>query len=97
MPTPALPIPWPEPIPGSVTYRRIYQDTLGRPLRGKVTITGAARTQAGDVVVPPAPVVVDVVDGTLTVDLPPDTYRITAELRTKEGAKVTDTDTITVA
>lgn len=93
MPAPALPQPFPEPLPGTAPLRREYRDALGRPMTGTVTITGTQRHTAGERVTPVAPVVADLVAGVLEVDLPPDTYTLTAALRTVDGNRVGDTDT----
>lgn len=84
-------------LPGTVHYRREYRDALGRPMRGRVTITGAARSEHDGVVTLPAPVVVDVADGILDVDLPPDTYTITAALRTRDGDRASETLKVALA
>lgn len=97
MPTDARPVNRPQPVPGTVHYRRVFTDALNRPLVGQVTLTGTARQETGGAVVLPAPVVVKVLDGALEVDLPPDTYRVQASLRTVEGAPVTDTFEVTLA
>lgn len=96
MPADALPVPHPQSLAGTVNYRRSYLDTLGRPMRGDVTLTGSARSASGDAVVVPAPVAVPLVDGVLDVNLPPDVYRVVANLRTADGARVTDSDTVTL-
>lgn len=96
MPADALPVAWPAPLPGAVRYQRYYRDPAGRPLAGKVTITGVERTQDGAQVVVPAAVTVKLVGGSLDVDLSPDTYTLVAELRTVDGVRATDKDTITV-
>jgi hypothetical protein len=84
-------------VPGAVPYRRIYRDAIGRPLTGKVTLTGKTRHTVDGLVVVPAPVEVELVDGALAVDLPPDDYDLAAELRTADGRRVTDADTVTVS
>lgn len=96
MPAEAKPIPGPVRLPGTVHYRREYRDVLGRPMRGTATVVGAARTELGGSVVIPAAVTVEIVGGILEVDLPPDTYTIAANLRTVDGVRVTDTDTVTI-
>lgn len=97
---PAQPQPYPgdllAALPGTVPYRRTYADVLGRPMTGSVTITGQARTDTGGTVVVPAPVAVALVDGVLDVALPPDTYRVEAALRTVDGARIADNDTVTL-
>lgn len=95
MPTDALPQPWPMPV-GAATFRRVYRDALGRPMRGRITLTGTQRTDYGDTSILPAPVTVELVDGVAAADLPPDTYTWTADLRTAEGARVTDSGQITL-
>lgn len=100
MTAPSQPQPYPGDAiaasPGTVHHRREYRDAAGRPMTGKVSFTGTARTEAGDVVVVPAPIPVDVVGGVLDVWLQPDTYTVAAELRTAEGVKVTDRETVTL-
>ena len=81
---------------GAARLHRVYRDPLGRPLSGEVTITGATRTAAGGHVVVPAPVTVKISDGVLEVNLPPDTYQLQAPLRTADGARVQDADTVTL-
>lgn len=93
MPAEALPIPWPEPIRGSVHFEKPYRDAAGRALSGKVTVTGTIRK---DGVIGDAPIVAEIVAGKLVLDLPPDTYTLVAKLQTPEGTKLTDTDTITL-
>ena len=97
MPTPALPRQEPTPLANGVRLYREYRDMLGRPMDGKAVITGTARSEAGVVVVPAAPVTVDIVGGVLDVSLPPDTYTVVAELRTVERRSVSDSHTITLA
>lgn len=94
MPADALPEPWAVPLDGSVRLRREYRDVLGRPMRGTATITGTARQEAGQQVVIPASVDVELVAGVLEVDLPPDTYLVTASLWTASGSRASDTTTV---
>lgn len=96
MPADALPIPWETALEGTMHYRREYRDILGRAMRGQVTITGTERTDTDGGVVLPAPVTVELVGGVLEVDLPPDTYRLSAALKTVDGVRVTDSDTVTL-
>lgn len=96
MPVDALPQPWPDPLPGRIRFRREFRDALGRPLTGKVTLTGRNGTSHGDVTIPPAPVEVQLVGGILDVALPPDVYRLSGRLSTKEGARVDVRDELTV-
>lgn len=84
-------------LPGTVRWRKEYRDALGRPLAGTVTLTGKTRADHGELTVLPAPVPQSLVDGVLEVDLPPDTYLFTAQLRTAEGARVTDEGAFTLA
>lgn len=97
MPADALPVPWSTPLSGTVHYRREYRDVLGRAMRGSATITGTARTDTGGAVVIPATVTVELTAGVLEVDLPPDTYTIAADLRTADGVRTSDTDTVTLS
>lgn len=101
MSSPEQPAPYPgdlvAALPGTVRLERAYRDVLGRPMTGTVTLTGAARTATDSAVVVPAPVSVDLADGLLAVDLPPDTYRLQADLRTADGARATDTDEVVLA
>lgn len=88
MPANALPIPWTEDQTGGAHYSHTYRDILGRAMQaGKVTITA----EAGG-----APVVVELVGGTLDVDLEPGTYRLSAKVRTVDGYSITETDTVTL-
>lgn len=100
MTAPEQPQPYPgdliEPLPGLVHYRREYRDILGRPMRGKATITGQARTEAGGAVIVPATVAVGLINGVLEADLPPDTYTIAAALHTADGKRASDTETVTL-
>lgn len=96
MPVDAKAAPWPEPLAALIHYRRDYRDVLGRPMRGTVTITGTARSDADGTVILPAPVTVELAAGVLEVDLPSDTYRIEAALRTVDGFRTSDTDTVTL-
>lgn len=82
---------------GAVPVYRVYRDALGRPLSGRVTITGTVRTVDGDQVIPAAPVDVLVEHGVLSVNLLPDTYQFAAELRTADGRRTTDVDNVTVS
>lgn len=84
-------------LPGMVQLRRVYRDPLGRPLSGQVTLLGATRHTHGGAVVPPTPVTVTLVSGVLNVQLPPDTYQLSAQLRTVDGERATDRDTVTLA
>lgn len=99
MPADALPQPRPGTriLPGTAPYRRAWADPLGRPLRGKVVLTGQTRIEAGVLVVLPAPVTVELVDGVLDVILPCGPYRMAADLRTVDGAPVSDDGTFTVS
>ena len=94
MPAPALPEAWPTPLPGTVTLRREYRDPLGRPMRGKVTLTGSERHDGDGLTVLPVAVTVDLNGGVLEVALPPDTYTLTAALRTTDGERVSDSSTV---
>lgn len=95
----ALPIE-PPPTPTlhgtGVALRREYRDILGRPLIGSVTVTGQVKTEAGELFVLPAAIAVELVDGVLDINLPPDTYHLTAALRTHDGARIDDSATVTV-
>lgn len=96
MPVDALPVPWPEQPDGGLRLHRVYRDVLGRPLSGVVTITGTARTELDGTVTVPVPVNATLTDGVLDEYLPADTYRLEANLRSVDGARVTDTATITL-
>lgn len=96
MPVDALPQPWSDPLPGRVRLRREFRDALGRPLTGSVTLTGSAGAVLGGVTVPPVAVAAPVDGGVLEVDLLPDAYRLEGVLRTREGARVTVRDEITL-
>lgn len=85
------------PLAGAVRLRREYRDALGRPMTGRARITGAQRAQDGDVVTVAAPVVAPVLDGALAADLPPGTYVLHAQLSTVDGARVDDTETVTLS
>lgn len=65
-------------------------------MSGSVTLTGQTRSATGSTVVVPAPVAVALVDGVLDVQLPLDSYRVEATLRTVDGVRVSDVDTITL-
>jgi hypothetical protein len=96
MPAPALPEPLPTPLPGTVPLRREYRDPLGRAMRGEVTLTGSERRDGDGITVLPVAVTVDLHGGVLEVALPPDTYTLSAALRTVDGDRVTDTTTVTL-
>lgn len=96
MPVDALPESWPEPLPGTAPLRREYRDILGRPLRGVVTITGSTRTEDDGRVILPLAVNVELVGGVLEVDLPPDTYTLSAALRSVDGSRSSDAATVTL-
>lgn len=98
MPSEALPVNRTAPPKGTVTLRRTYVDALNRPLTGSITLTGTKTTTNGGVVhLGAAPVTVALVGGLLEVDLPPDTYRLTAALRTVDGHRITSDETVTVS
>lgn len=97
MPVDALPEPWAVPLDGSVRLRREYRDVLGRPMRGTATITGTVKLEVGDRVVIPVSVDVELIAGVLEVDLPPDTYLVTAALWTADGARASDTATVVLS
>lgn len=82
------------PLPGASRLRREYRDALGRPLTGRVRITGAQRAQDGEAVIVPAPVNADVVAGVLDVELPAGSYTLTAALTTVDGNRADDTETV---
>ena len=90
MTRPSEPLPYPgDTLPdGALSLRRDYVDILGRPMRGKVRITGTSGA---------APVIVKVEGGVLEVALPPDTYTLDAELHTADGFKETRSDVIVLA
>lgn len=94
MPSPALPIPI-NPT-NRVRLFRIYTDLSGRPLSGRVTVTGTTHTRTGDAVVLASPTVIDLVDGTLSVMLPPDTYDLTADLLSVDRVESTHLETVTL-
>jgi hypothetical protein len=96
MPADALPVPWAEPVPGAVTYRREYRDLLGRPLRGTVTITATTRADVDGHAVVAAPVSVELAGGVLAVSLLPGAYTLAADLRTAEGVRVADTAFVSI-
>lgn len=96
MPVPALPQPR-QVHPDMVVCRRVYRDTLHRPLTGTVTITALQRMTVGDTVIPASPASKDLVNGVLQVELPPGRYRFTGRLLTVDGAKVNDDEIVTVA
>lgn len=78
-------------------YRRTFTDPLGRPLAGKVTLTGQTRHDHDGHSTLPAPVSVDLADGTLDVTLPLDTYQLEGRLITSDGTRVAlPPETITV-
>lgn len=92
---PDQPAPYPgDTAPGGATWRRTWRDPLGRPMSGTVTLTGTARHDTGDLSVLPAPVTVALVDGSVDVTLPADTYRWQATLRTVDGQRTTDIGTV---
>lgn len=90
MPQAALPEPRATVLSGRVHLRKVYRDTLQRPLVGTVTLVGSLSHVEDDLTVLPAPVTVSLANGVLDVDLPPDTYQFTASLRTAEGKPVED-------
>lgn len=99
MPVDALPVPWDTggSLDGTVPYRREYRDALRRLVKsGTVTIAGQARTERDGVVTVPAPVTVELVGGVLDVHLAPGTYTIAATLRTVDGERTSDSDTVTL-
>lgn len=93
MPANALPIPN-SPLPGTVRFRRVYRDALGRPLTGSVTLLGSRRHDIADVTVLVAPAVVHLSDGVVEVNLPPDVYELSAQLKTVEGARLAEKETL---
>jgi hypothetical protein len=82
------------PLPGATRLRREYRDALGRPMTGRVRITGAARSQDGTTVIVPAAVNADVAAGVLEVELPAGTYTLAATLTTVDGNRADDTETV---
>lgn len=82
------------PLTGALPLRREYRDALGRPMTGRVRITGAQRAQAGEAVTVPAAVNADVPAGVLDVALPPGTYTLAAALTTVDGNRADDTETV---
>lgn len=77
----------PKPL-GVHPYRREYRDPLGRPYTGRVTITGTGEQRVG--------LPVDLVDGAINVVLPPDTYRLFAQLRTEDGERLVQVNDVTL-
>lgn len=96
MPVDALPVPAAAGLPGSVTHRHVYRDSLGRPMNGVATITGSVRSVDGHTTVVPVAVTAKVADGLLEVTLPPGEYRIVAALRTQDGRRASDVDTVSL-
>lgn len=97
MPADALPQPAARPHAGSVLLRRVYRDALGRPLTGKVRLTGNDRAQDGHHVTVQAPVHAEVVAGVLELWLPVGTYALSATLTTADGIRTDDTETVELA
>lgn len=95
MPNPARPVSRvAEVIPGAFPLRWLYTDALGSPLSGTVRITGRNGAEVGTHKVIPAPFSVALADGWLDVNLPPDTYRLEANLVAQDGTKVSDATTV---
>lgn len=89
---------------GSTTLQKVYADALGRPMTGRVAITGlapevrgrAAIAGGGVGIMPGARLVVELTEGRLDLALPPGEYTLEAQLRTADGNRLTDTDTVTL-
>lgn len=97
MPADALPIPRHSALlPGTVNYRRMYLDPLGRAMSGSAVLTPQGRADSSGVVVVAAPVPAEITGGVLDVNLPPNTYRVEATLYTVEKVRVYDADIITL-
>jgi len=96
MPSNALPVSN-SPLPGTVRLRREYRDVIGRPMTGTVTLLGSSSHDIAGVKVLVAPAVVQLSGGVLEVNLPPDRYELTAQLKTVEGARLTEKETVTLA
>lgn len=82
--------PYPAGLAGdSSVFVRRYLDVSGRPLAGKVVITGDSWTTVGNDIVPPSsvPVYLDP-NGTVTVTLPPGVYDVSERLVSPEGQQI---------
>lgn len=79
--------PYPAGLAGDKSaFVRRYVDASGRPMTGKVVITGNDWRMVGNDVVPPSPVPVDLDGtGTVTVVLPPGVYDVSERIVSPEG------------
>lgn len=94
MPVPALPIP-PNPV-SKVRLVRTFQDPVGRPLLGRVTVKGKTTVIFGGTVIVPSASTVELVNGVLDVQLNPGTYYLSAELWTRDDVKSEYSETVTL-
>lgn len=95
MPQEALPVA-PAPITRRGNLRREFFDPLLRPMSGTVILTGSEVTREGEATVVPVRVKVPLLDGVLSVFLPPDTYTLEADLWTLDDVQVHYSDMVVV-
>lgn len=70
-------------------FVRRYVDASGRPMTGKVVITGNDWKIIGNDVVPPSPVPVELdCNGTVSVVLPPGVYDVSERIVSPEGQQL---------
>lgn len=97
MAVPARPIPNSPVDSSKIRLIRRFHDLAGRPLIGRTTITGTVVTQAGGSVIVPGASSVDLVDGVLDVQLPPDTYHLLTEAYSVDRIASTHEETVTLS
>ena len=77
------------PTGNNSTFARRYMDASGRPMSGKVVITGSVWVMVGDDVIPPSPVPVELdSSGTVNVILPHGVYDVSERLSSPEGQQL---------
>lgn len=84
MPVPALPVPPPRAARELINVRREYFDLLQRGMRGTLLLSAKEDHRGEGTTISRAPVKVPVVEGVLSLDLPPGVYALRGTLWTAD-------------
>lgn len=96
MPVPALPIPHNPALRNTASVRREYRDLLQRPMSGSLTLEAVHNYIDGQTTISGAPVKVPVVEGVLSLDLPPGAYMLRGTLWGMDESQMTIGEEFTI-